>query len=93
MQVDNSAVTASFETTEPRIKQFISNKFKITFADPVNENTDLFQEGLIDSYGFLELVKWLEAEFKIRFEDEELFAGNLNSVNNITETIVKKLTP
>ncbi len=91
MQVDNSAVTASFEATEPRIKQFISKKFKITFADPVNENTDLFQEGLIDSYGFLELVKWLEAEFKIRFEDEELFAGNLNSVNNITQTLVKKL--
>ncbi len=42
---------------------------------------------------FLELVKWLESDFKIRFEDDELFSGNLNTVNNITETVVKKLEP
>ena len=93
MQVDSSSLTHSFESTEPRIKQFVSTHFKIAFSGPVNENTDLFEEGLIDSYGFLELVKWLESNFKIRFEDEELFAGNLNTVNNITETVVKKLNP
>ncbi len=93
MHVDNSTVTPSFETTEPRIKQFISTHFKIAFSGPVNESTDLFEEGLIDSYGFLELVKWLESDFKIRFEDDELFSGNLNTVNNITETVVKKLNP
>ncbi len=91
MQVDNSTFTPSFETTEPRIKQFISSHFKIVFAGKIDEKTDLFEEGLIDSYGFLELVKWLESDFKIRFEDDELFSGNLNSVNNITETILKKL--
>ncbi len=93
MHVDNTTVTPSFESTEPRIKQFISNHFKIAFSGPVNENTDLFEEGLIDSYGFLELVKWLESDYKIRFEDDELFSGNLNTVNNITETVVKKLNP
>lgn len=92
MQVDNSTFTPSFDSTKPRINQFITKQFKITFAAPVTEDTDLFEEGLIDSYGFLELVKWLESEFKVRFEDEELFAGNLNTVNNITATMVKKLS-
>jgi acyl carrier protein len=91
MQTDNSTVTASIESTEPRVKQFITKKFKIEFSDQVNDDTDFFAEGLIDSYGFLELVKWLEGEFKIRFEDEELFAGNLNTAKNITQTIVKKI--
>lgn len=91
MQVDSTSLTPSFDSTEPRIKQFILTQFKIAFVAPVNESTDLFEEGLIDSYGFLELVKWLESDFKIRFEDDELFSGNLNTVNNITETVVKKL--
>lgn len=91
MQVENSTNTAPFESTKPRIKQYISSHFKIAFSGPVTEDTDLFEEGLIDSYGFLELVKWLESDFKIRFEDDELFSGNLNTVNNITETMLKKL--
>ncbi len=57
MHVDNSTVTPTFESTEPRIKQFISTHFKIAFSGPVNESTDLFEEGLIDSYGFFGIGK------------------------------------
>ncbi|HDO31227.1 MAG TPA: acyl carrier protein, partial [Desulfobacteraceae bacterium] len=47
-------------------------------------------KGIIDSTGVLELVEWLEDEFGVPVEDEELLPENLDSVNQLAAFIARK---
>jgi len=68
----------------------LAKKFKVKLEDGVNEQTDLFLEGLIDSFGFVELVTFLEETFQIHFEESEIKFESLNTVSNIVATVKKK---
>lgn len=54
-------------------------------------NDDSFmRHGIIDSTGVLELIGWVEDEYGIVFDDEELVPENLDSVNNLVAYIAMK---
>lgn len=48
-----------------------------------SQDTDLFEEGLLDSFGMVELLATLEQEFGITVSPEELEFENFRSVNAI----------
>lgn len=91
MQVDNTTYTQVPDSVESRVRGYMTEHFEIDFSGQVDEKTDLFEQGLVDSFGFVELVKFLEKEFEIRFSDEELFSYQLNTLTNITDMVTKKL--
>lgn len=67
-------------------KNFLMNSGAVKFS-----NTDSFMEkGIIDSTGVLELVTFIQQEFRITVDDNELIPENLDSVNNLTNYIMKK---
>lgn len=82
-------VSTEQDQIQQPITKFLSSHFRIDFAK-VNEQTDLFQEGLIDSFGFVELVSFLEKTFSIRFDEKEFTTNSLNTVSNIVSTVKKK---
>ena len=45
---------------------------------------------MIDSTGVLELVGFLEEDFGIRIQDEELVPENLDTIDNIVQFVTKK---
>jgi len=45
---------------------------------------------VIDSTGVLELVGFLEENFGIRIQDEELVPENLDTIDNIVQFVTKK---
>jgi len=49
-------------------------------------------EGIIDSTGILELVNFLEEEFSISVDDEELVPENLDSIDNVASYLERKRT-
>jgi len=53
-------------------------------------NTSLLDSGIIDSTGILELVLFLEEQFLIKIEDEEIIPENLDSINNLISFLEKK---
>jgi acyl carrier protein len=73
------------------VRQFIINNF---IFDDQNKNIDnnlsLYEKGIIDSTGVLELVDFLEEKFGIKIEDEELVPDNLDSINKIINFIQRK---
>ena len=73
-----------------QIEDFICHQFLISFGDDINEDTDLFEAGYVDSFGFIELVTFLEGEFSIEFTDEELMARTLASLKKIRQTVAAK---
>ena len=74
-----------------KIKNFIIENFLFGNSDGLNDDTSFLEEGIIDSTGVLELVKYLEEAFNITVDDEELIPENLDSINNVTAYLEKKL--
>ena len=46
--------------------------------------------GIVDSTGILELVDFLDNEFRIKISDDEILPENLDSINNIINFLEKK---
>ena len=72
------------------IRDFIVENFLFGSANGLNDDTSFLDDGIIDSTGVLELVTFIEENFKIRVDDEELIPENLDSIDNITGYLKEK---
>ena len=73
------------------VKEYMVENFLFGEREQLKEDTSFLESGIIDSTGILELVTFLEESFDIVIEDEELIPDNLDSLNNITQFLDKKL--
>ena len=77
---------------EHKIRQFIADNFMWRHDRAELSDTDsLLEAGLIDSTGVLELVGYLESEFKIAVADSEIVPENLDSIRTIAAYVGGKL--
>lgn len=74
-----------------QIRTFIVENFLFGNADGLKDDTSFLEEGIIDSTGVLELVTFLEEEFNIKVADDDLVPENLDSINNVTAYLQRKL--
>ena len=74
-----------------KIREFIIENFLFGNANGLEDGTSFLEEGIIDSTGILELVTYLEDEFEITIEDEELIPENLDSINNVNVYLEMKM--
>jgi acyl carrier protein len=74
-----------------KIREFIIDNFLFGSADGLDDHTSFLDEGIIDSTGVLELVTFLEETYSIQIEDEELIPENLDSIDNISQFLEKKV--
>ena len=74
-----------------KIREFIVENFLFGKDDGLNDDTSFLDESIIDSTGILELVSFLEEEFSISVEDEELIPENLDSIMNVVAYLGKKI--
>ncbi len=72
-----------------KVRGFIKENFYADAADLTDE-ASLLDLGIIDSTGILELVMFIETEFEIKVEDQEILPENLDSIANTVEFIKKK---
>lgn len=74
-----------------RIREFILETYLFTDDPSALDNEDSFLEkGIIDSTGVLELVMFLEEEYGLTIDDEELIPENLDSVKALDAFIQRK---
>ncbi len=76
--------------TKENIRAFVVENFLFGNDENLKDNISFLDEGIIDSTGILELVSFLEEEFSITVEDEELVPENLDSINNVTAYLERK---
>ncbi len=74
------------------VRNFIQENFIFDKDYSFQDDSSFLDEGIIDSTGILELVAFLEENFHIKVEDEELIPDNLDSVNNIIHYLQKKVS-
>ena len=72
------------------IRNFIIDNFLFGTPDGLNDDTSFLEDGIIDSTGILELVEFLENDFSIAIQDEELIPEHFDSINNIASFLASK---
>ena len=77
--------------TKQKIKEFIIENFLFGEESDLNDDTSFLEEGIIDSTGVLELIEFLEEDFEIEIDDEDMIPENLDSLNNLEKFIAKLL--
>ncbi len=73
-----------------KIRAFVVENFLFGSDENLGDKTSFLDEGIIDSTGILELVSFLEEDFSITVDDEELIPENLDSINNVTAYLERK---
>ena len=73
-----------------KIREYI---LEATFDDvkKITDDTLIFEEGVLDSMGLLFLIEFLQEEFNITTNDDELVVENFQSINNIVAFMEGKL--
>lgn len=73
-----------------QIKQFISKEFLIEFTGEFDATTDLMATEVIDSFGFIELITYIEQEHNISLDEDDLSTPGIVSVTGIAQLIESK---
>ncbi len=71
-----------------KVRAFLSSFFS---SDGWSDEDDMFQLGFVNSLMAMQLVLFVEKEFKIVVEDEDLEVKNFCSVNAICELVQRKI--
>jgi len=72
------------------LRRFIVGNFPAAGRRVLRETDMLLESGLIDSTGVLELVGFLESEFKVAVDDDELVPDNFQSIERIALYVERK---
>ena len=74
-----------------KVREFIIENYLFGDGDTLAEDASFLESGIIDSTGILELIFFLEETFDVKIEDDELVPENMDSLNNISRFIERKL--
>jgi len=78
-------------TIEDKIKDYVKEAATIPAGYELTNNTLLFDEGLFDSMGFMALISFLQEEYNVQPNDDELVVENFESIDSIVGYLSKKL--
>ena len=56
----------------------------------IDENDNIFEKGFVDSMFAMQLVSFVENEFNIKLENEDLDLSNFSSISNIVRFLEQK---
>lgn len=82
MEIEKNAV-------REKVKEYIQ---QATFVEKekIKDDSLIFKEGYFDSMGFVLLITFLEENFSIKTNDSDLVEENFESINSITNFIIRK---
>lgn len=72
-----------------QIRAFLSRNID-NFDSRISDSDNMFQLRLVDSLFALQLVKFIESQFSIAIESEDLEMDNFRSVNAIADMVRRK---
>lgn len=76
---------------EQTLRAYILENYLFTDDESALDSDDSFLEkGILDSTGILEMIYFLEEQFGVKVEDEEMVPENLDSVKKMSVFVAKK---
>ena len=79
------------EEIKLKVRNFVVDNFLFGNANGLADDTSFLEAGILDSTGVLEVVAFLEEQFGVRVDDDELTPEHLDSIANIGAFVSRKL--
>lgn len=74
-----------------KLRDFIHSRFMFDGKlETLHDDASFLEKGILDSTGVVELLAFVEAEFKIQIEDPEIVPENLDSINSLCRFLERK---
>lgn len=68
-------------------RERIRSYFLAAIANPITDFDDIFEQGIVDSLFAIQLVQFVEKEFDISVEREDLDIDNFSSIDALTRFV------
>jgi len=72
------------------VRQFIASHFSQARTRGLTDDDRLLKSGIVDSLGVLDIVSFIESEFGVRVDDEDLVPEHFDSIGRIAAYIETK---
>lgn len=79
-------------TTKDTVRTFIVSELTGEEGTGLEDSDQLIETGIIDSMGIIALLGFLETEFAIQIDSDELLPENLGTVQAISDLVDRKLS-
>jgi acyl carrier protein len=76
---------------EDLIRAYITDNILFKKTYPYPDDASFLKNGVVDSTNIMELVMFIEEEFNITTEDNEIVQDNFDSITRLSNFIRKKL--
>ncbi|MCE4946605.1 MULTISPECIES: acyl carrier protein [Streptomyces] len=74
-----------------KIRDYMEDRFLVEFGEDVTPDTDLFKAGVMDSFGYLQLMDFLESEFGVKISSDEILGNIFVSLATIDDFMAEKI--
>jgi acyl carrier protein len=75
---------------QARVRKHIAETILMTSTLSVGDDDSLLEQNVLDSLAVLDLTEFLQKEFGIKIESDELLPENLDSLNRIAAFVSRK---
>ena len=82
--------SAEGDGTADLIHAFIKQRFPLASSKELTQELSLLDSGIVDSLGVLDLVGFIEEQFGIEAEDDDLVPENFDSINALTQFVKER---
>ncbi len=83
---------SQIEEITTRVHEWVIGHFPLAKNRNISLTDSLLESGIVDSLGTLDIVMFLEEEFGLVVEDEEMVADHFETVESITRFISNKFS-
>lgn len=73
-----------------QVIQTLANYFKEQYNAELHQQENIFESGIIDSLGFVNLIGFISQAFEIEFDPEDLIEDNFYSLARMAQLILQK---
>ena len=76
---------------QKEIRQYVFENFIVDDDEDFSDDESFLESGLIDSTGILELITFVEENYEIEIEDEEMIPDNLDGIAKVARFVASKM--
>lgn len=74
------------------IRSFVANWFRDGKEEGLEDDTPLVTSGIVDSAGVIEVVEFLEKQFRVSVSDSDVSLANCNTLRGLTELVKSRMS-
>lgn len=74
-----------------RVQAWVLEQFPLARERGITITDSLLDSGIVDSLGTLDIVQFLESDFNLVVEDEEMVADHFESIQAIVQFVDRKV--